>query len=218
MLLSGRGERLYKTIGVKKQFYFLGGKHIYLYPLESAIKCQLFEKVILVVDHEDEEKVNEEVTALYQGFDIEVITGGESRNESVYNALRKLAAANPDKVIIHDAARPFLDIKTLQEVVIASDASQAVTCYTKVYDSLFDIESEQYLDRKNKALIYTPQAFDYKLIKSAYDEGYREDSTDDFSKVLDKKVTHKYVLAPSYLFKVTDEKSLELATLIMKEN
>ena len=216
LLLSGKGERLFNEIHIKKQFFLLDGIKLYLYPLISALNSKIFSKIILVVDKDDVSEVSSDIKFLDKNHEIIITIGGKTRNESVYAGLKALNDACITKVIIHDAARPFLDVLTLREIHSALQDVQALTCYLPIYDSLFDSEKNEYLNRNNKALIYTPQGFDYQLIKSIYEKDFDASSTDDFSKVLKRGVTTKMLAVKPWLFKITDSNSLKMAECFVK--
>ncbi len=216
LLLSGRGERLYSTIKMKKQYYPLEGKEIFLYPLETAIKSSLFSHVILVVEQEDLEKVKMRVTQTFPDVDFLFTSGGETRNDSVYNGLKALAQFDITNVVIHDADRPFLSEDVLVKVINKLSIVEAVTCYVPLFDSLLDLNEKKYIQRDGKKLVYTPQGFSYPKIKQIYDDGFDTKGTDDFSKALDNNLTFDLVEVSPLLFKITDEETLKEAKLIAK--
>ena len=216
LLLSGKGERLFSDIHVKKQFFILDDQKLYLYPLKTALNSALFTKIVIVVDKEDYQWVKKEIFSLFPDEKILITCGGLTRNDSVYNGLKALENHQVDKVIIHDAARPFLYQSILEDLIFKLESVDSVSCYIPIYDSLFDEEEERYLKRDHKALIYTPQGFIYSKIKKIYYDGFDIDSTDDYSKALKGGLSHDLVQANPYLFKVTDAKTLEMAVLFVK--
>lgn len=216
LLLSGKGERLFSEINVKKQFYLLDDQKMYLYPLKTALNSSLFDEIVIVVDKEDFQSVKLEISSLFPDEHILITCGGNTRNGSVYSGLKELEKYHVDKVIIHDAARPFLYESILKEMILKLDSFSSVSCYIPVYDSLFDKSEEKYLNRDEKVLIYTPQGFDYPQIKKIFDDGFDVKSTDDFSKALKADLSHDLLRAKPLLFKVTDADSLEMAVLFVK--
>lgn len=214
LLLAGSGSRLYKKIHIKKQFYPLNGKEMFLYPLNSAIESNLFFNIVLVVDKEDEEKVKEILNREYKENKFIITYGGKDRNESVKNGL--LALKNKDNldsyVFIHDSDRVLLSssyIKELSEAIISYDA---LTPVLGLHDSILKEENNNinYLSRDNLYLIQTPQVFDYQKILDIYEFGYDEKDTDDFKKAVTSKLKIRTYPGLYENFKVTtiDELSL----------
>ena len=214
LLLAGSGSRLYKEIHIKKQFYPLNGKEMFLYPLNSAIESNLFSNIVLVVDKEDEEKVKEILNREYKENKFIITYGGKDRNESVKNGL--LALKNKDNldsyVFIHDSDRVLLSssyIKELSEAIISYDA---LTPVLGLHDSILKEENNNinYLSRDNLYLIQTPQVFDYQKILDIYEFGYDEKDTDDFKKAVTAKLKIRTYPGLYENFKVTtiDELSL----------
>lgn len=214
LLLAGSGSRLYKEIHIKKQFYPLNGKEMFLYPLNSAIESNLFSNLVLVIDKEDEEKVKEILNREYKENKFIITYGGKDRNESVKNGL--LALKNKDNldsyVFIHDSDRVLLSssyIKELSEAIISYDA---LTPVLGLHDSILKEENNNinYLSRDNLYLIQTPQVFDYQKILDIYEFGYDEKDTDDFKKAVTAKLKIRTYPGLYENFKVTtiDELSL----------
>ena len=214
LLLAGSGSRLYKEIHIKKQFYPLNGKEMFLYPLNSAIESNLFSNLVLVIDKEDEEKVKEILNREYKENKFIITYGGKDRNESVKNGL--LALKNKDNldsyVFIHDSDRVLLSssyIKELSEAIISYDA---LTPVLGLHDSILKEENNNinYLSRDNLYLIQTPQVFDYQKILDIYEFGYDEKDTDDFKKAVTSKLKIRTYPGLYENFKVTtiDELSL----------
>ncbi len=108
---------------------------------------------------------------------------GLTRQKSVYNGL--LVCDNPDVVLIHDGARPFVKRDTILKTIDAVKEKKAVLAGIMALDTIKEIEGGRVirtLDRNKIFQAQTPQAFDYKLIKEIH-EFYkdRDDFTDDSS-------------------------------------
>ena len=108
---------------------------------------------------------------------------GETRQQSVYNGL--LACNNPDIVLIHDGARPFIDKTTIQKTIELTKEKRAVCVGIMAIDTIKVVENGKIiktLDRKSIFQAQTPQAFEYNLIKNLH-EKYKNNPnfTDDSS-------------------------------------
>ncbi len=116
---------------------------------------------------------------------IKFAPAGDTRQESVYNAI--LACSNPEIVLIHDGARPFIEKETIKEIIKLTKKEKAVIAGIMAIDTIKQVKNSKIiktLDRKTIFQAQTPQAFNYKLIKLVH-EKYKNDKnfTDDSSMV-----------------------------------
>jgi len=101
----------------------------------------------------------------------ELITGGDTRQDSVFNGLKSLDS-DTDIVIIHDGARPFINEMIIKESIEVAEKSGAAIAAVPIRDTVkkigenFVIHST--LDRAKIWRAQTPQTFGYKLILSTY--------------------------------------------------
>lgn len=203
LLMAGKGQRAIDEIHVKKQFYLLSGKEVFLYPLNAAIESGLFSEIILVIDPEDVKHVR----ALCD--DAAVIYGGENRNSSVKNALTYLKDKGIDEVYIHDAARPMLSAELLKKIAEEKESCEALTLALPISDSILRRgERIQYVDRDELMAVHTPQVFNYSLILEAYEDGNTDRYTDDFEKILSKTKDYKILRSAKELIKITEKEDL----------
>ena len=98
LLMAGKGTRM----GYEKNKILLpfGDKYLFEYPLDTFLSFGF--EVICVISKEDEE----EVSKVLNKKNVKYTLGGKTRGESVYNGLK---VANGDYIMIHDAARMFID-------------------------------------------------------------------------------------------------------------
>ncbi len=165
------------------------------------------------------EHVHEVLVALPTGMELppgvqaRAIVGGRTRQESV---LRLLEASGADLVLIHDAARPFLNADTVQAVLAAVQESGAATVAQPVADTLVRADGRLWQERVERAglwAVQTPQAGRRDWLLSAHQraeaEGYS--ATDDAG--LLHWAGHEVTLVPgeASLFKVTTPGDLLLA-------
>lgn len=215
LVMAGKGERLYQSLHVKKQFYKLDGKELFLYSLETLVLSECFREIVLVLSPEDEEHVRTLLKGnkIFSRKKISFVPGGKTRNESVFNALKSLKKTKGDFfVLIHDAARPFLSIEQVRNILSKTYRADALTYCLPVADSLFrdDTNGISYLDRKNLFLVQTPQVFDYRKLLAIYEGGYDPNGTDDFSKAVHCGLKTLPLIGDLTLFKVTGKEDLHL--------
>lgn len=120
---------------------------------------------------------------------------GETRQKSVYSGL--LACDNPDIVLIHDGARPFIDKTTIQKTIELTKEKRAVCVGIMAIDTIKVVKNGKIiktLDRKSIFQAQTPQAFEYNLIKNLH-EKYKDNPnfTDDSSLAEAEKIEVYYL-------------------------
>ena len=206
LLLAGNGSRLYQDIGEKKQFTNINDKPLFLYSLISFLESKLFDKCVLVIAKEDEDIVVSYLKKFNISLENIILSyGGKTRNESVLNGLNTLIklAKDEDKVFIHDAARPLIDVKTILEIYYKSLNLDGLTPIIKIDDSILSKENGiKYVNRDKYFKVATPQVFTYSRIIEAY-KNYDNLSTDDFSKLLNRGYKVDTILISKRTFKVT---------------
>lgn len=107
------------------------------------------------------------------GLAVRLLTGGETRQQSVAIALEALAADSPDAVLIHDAARPVLPRAVIDRLLAALDVHAAAIPVLPVPDSIVHVDGTAMGTPANRdALrrVQTPQAFRFADILAAHRE------------------------------------------------
>jgi len=150
------------------------------------------------------------------------VSGGASRQESVRNGLESLAAYAPDLVLIHDAARPFIDRDIVDRIIdalaTADGALSAVplvdTLKRAVPDSKGRALSQKTIDRTALWRAQTPQGFHYGKILAAHRAAAKsgDEMTDDAAVAEAAGLTVALVQGREENFKVTTEADMERAT------
>jgi len=207
ILAAGKSTRLNQKI--PKQFFRINGNMILHFSVKKFEKN--VDAIIIVVPSRWKEKIQNE----YPHHN--VIIGGESRKESSYNGL---IACNKktSKVLIHDAARPFINNQLIINCINKLNDFDAVSTVIKPNDTIVTMNDniiENVLLRKHCRLEQTPQAFIYDVILKAHQK-IKDNTTDDIS------VAHKAGIKCSTVegfynnFKITTEIDLNFAKLILK--
>lgn len=167
LLAGGSGSRL--GAHVPKQFIRVAGKTV----LEHSHACIAGfapeARIIVTVPADSLAFVRE----LLKNTNAEVIVGGASRQESAWAALRHLKASPPDNVVLHDAARPFLDHQILHDVDEALRHVDAVDVAIKTADTII-VERDGLIQsipkRDHLFRGQTPQGFRYPALLGCYEE------------------------------------------------
>lgn len=216
ILLAGNGTRLFKDINIKKQFYPINHRELYLYALDSFLNSHLFKRIVLVIDKEDQDRIIsnlESKVEIDDDSEISIIFGGKDRNESVYKGLLSLKDLSGDPaVFIHDAARALVEKDTLLTLHEEINNHDALTLYLPMHDSVLKEKNGKitYVKRDNLYRVLTPQVFRYSKIIDIYQNGYDKKDTDDFKKAIKANLNCKLVRGKAINFKVTEKDDLEL--------
>lgn len=191
ILAAGRGSRL--NLPVPKPLLKIVGKPVIIYSLESLSRHPDIDEIIVVINASNQKAI----TGVLKAYSFKKIKafvlGGKRRQDSVYNGLKKVSL-NSDWVLIHDSARPFIDSKSIAEVILAAQKTGAAILGVPVKATIKSVKNGLVVDktvaRGNLWEIQTPQVFKKELIMNAYRKYSRGHVTDDASLVekLGKKV------------------------------
>lgn len=220
LLMGGTGTRFQSDL--PKQFHDLNGKKIYLHTLERLIASTLFNEIILVC-HADWIEIVKDETKDYSP--IRVVSGGNSRQESSYLGL-SACNTKTDYVLIHDAVRPFVSLKILQDNLSAVQQFKAVDTCISSADTLVYAPGGQTIENIPQRAHFlrgqTPQTFAYPLILNAHKRAKNQKDivvTDDCSLILHLNHPVHVVSGDETNFKITTEFDLLLAEhLIQNES
>ncbi len=124
----------------------------------------------------------EETAELFKDYkNVKVIQGGDSRQQSVFKGLK--AVGDCDFVIIHDAARPLIQEKTVKRCLETAFEKKAVITAVKTTDTIKTVDETNKItstpNRANLINVQTPQIFEYRKILEAHEKFQNENFTDD---------------------------------------
>ena len=226
---AGLGTRMGKSNAERsgtsrKQFMLLDGSPILIHTVRKFVANNRVSEIVVAVREEDIEWVRDMLAAEF-GARVRVVAGGNSRQESVENALRTLA---PDTalVAVHDAVRPFIDLETIHKVF--DEAAQygaaivgvpAVDTVKQVSRGTEHVKIRATLPREKLVMAQTPQVFRYELLVRAFQQA-RADSftgTDESSLVERLDVEVSVVPGSDRNIKITKPGDMELAHLFLHE-
>lgn len=225
ILAGGTGKRMNKS-GMPKQFLKLGNKEILLHTIEKFEFNSKINKILLVINKVWLNYTKELVNKKNYSKIISLIPGGDTRQESSYNALLYLnnIISNNDIVIIHDAVRPFINDDIINNTIEKSKKYGACCVVVKTIDSMVRAENNLITDIIERSNLYneqTPQGFKFSVIWEAYKKANInniKNFTDDISFVynIGKPV---YLLEGDYKnIKITTELDLQIAKEIFNNS
>ena len=124
-----------------------------------------------------------------------IVIGGESRQASVYNALRAISGET-DIVLIHDAARPFVTKRNILDIIGFTERGFAAVAGTKITDTVKSADAgalvQSTLPRDGLWAAQTPQGFAYGIIMRAHEQAAK----DAFTGTDDAALVERLNLAP----------------------
>ena len=164
ILAAGNGTRLSNNI--KKQFIKIHDKQLFLFSFDSFCSSNI-DKILIVSSKEDINYVRSLVSSNEKFLD--VIAGGETRQQSVKNALDYLKGilADDDVILIHDAARPLIKVPLINEVINKTIEYDCCSLILPIKDTIISLSNNNYestLERDKLASVQTPQGFKFKII------------------------------------------------------
>ncbi|UTR16692.1 2-C-methyl-D-erythritol 4-phosphate cytidylyltransferase [Salipaludibacillus sp. LMS25] len=179
---AGQGKRM--NAGKNKQFLLIDETPLLIHTLRVFEEDLLCKGIILVVNKDEEESIK----SLIKEYSVKnvnhIAIGGEERQQSVYRGLQKIEG-NPI-VLIHDGARPFIQLEDVHQVVKTTDMKGAAVIAVPVKDTVKlvdDSEIVQTVDRSALWAVQTPQGFHLEELKNAHKKAMHEGfmGTDDAS-------------------------------------
>lgn len=160
-----------------KQFQPLNGYRLYIWSLSSLYKNSNICNIVVTVPAYFSDEIRRELEIIFPAqapSRISVIVGGSTRQESVYKGLAKLSElGKPDFVLVHDAARPFISDKAINDAIETVTARGACTIATPVSDTLKRVEEDkicQTINREHLFAVQTPQAAPFDLLWRCHQE------------------------------------------------
>jgi 2-C-methyl-D-erythritol 4-phosphate cytidylyltransferase len=156
---------------------------------------------------------------------IHLVEGGEHRQDSVANAIKAIAAAEDDIVLVHDAVRPFVTQEIIRDVIQAARKYGAAIAGLPAVDTVKQVERTSdgalvtsTLPRERVVLAQTPQGFRHDVLKKAFDEATADGflGTDEASLVERSGHAVAVVMGSARNIKITAPADMELAEFFLK--
>lgn len=182
LLAGGVGKRMGGEI--PKQFIEVKGKPIIVYSIENFQRNPQIDKILVVcvsdwIDH---------LQRLIKKYSLTkvawVIEGGNTGHDSIRNGVffLKDKIASNDFIIVHDAVRPILPQKAINEVLNVAhekgNASSSIVCHPPIVYTEDHKSGIKDVDREHVMLTSSPQAYKYSIVLDCYTKAEQEDKHD----------------------------------------
>jgi 2-C-methyl-D-erythritol 4-phosphate cytidylyltransferase/2-C-methyl-D-erythritol 2,4-cyclodiphosphate synthase len=171
IVAAGRGERLRGPSDIPKQYLPLAGAPVLAHSLRVLAGHPQIDRTQVVIHPTDRDRY-EAAAGPFAARLAGPVAGGPTRQESVRRGLEALEVLAPERVLIHDAARPFLTADLVTRLLAALDSHMGAIAAEPIADTLkratADGLAADTIDRANLWRAQTPQAFHFADILTAH--------------------------------------------------
>ncbi len=212
-----------------KQFTELGGTPILIHTLRKFAAVEAVSEIWFALRENEMEGFRERLRKEARDVlpkRVELVVGGEHRQQSVEHALNAISAAPDDIVLVHDAVRPFVTAEIIHEVIDAAKKYGAAIAGLPAVDTVKQVERtaegaiiKATIPRAGIVLAQTPQGFRYNVIKKAFDEASTDGYTGTDEASLVERSGHEVavVMGSPKNIKITTPGDMELAEFYLRK-
>lgn len=215
---AGSGKRF--LAGIPKQFHKINGIEILVHTILKFQKAKKVNKIIVAVNKDFIGKVENLVKKYRLNKVVKLVEGGKERQDSVYSALKSIKAEPSDLICVHDAVRPLISSKEIDELIEFASKKKSVIAAKKAIDTVKTGSNfvEDTLDREKIWLVETPQIFTYKILNEAFEKAYEDEfyGTDESSLVERLGVKVYFYQVKGENRKITLKEDLSFARIFLK--
>lgn len=176
LVAAGRGERM--GAGRPKAFRDLAGEPLLLKAARVFERAPSVGAIVAVVPSDEVEAARDLLAPLQKLR--AVVAGGSRRQDSVREGLKQAPEGFDGVVLVHDAARPFVDVPLVEAVLGAAGESGAALPVLGLVDTVKRVRDGRVLetlDRSELGAAQTPQGFRFRLLVEAYEAAFRDGIT-----------------------------------------
>lgn len=226
---AGLGTRMSsggKRAEPSKQFFEINGAPILIHTLRVFARNRQISQIMVALRRTEMDRFRRQVEREKLAAKVEMVEGGEHRQESVANALASLRAASDDIVLVHDAVRPFVDDEIIGNVIREVEKHGAAIAGLPALDTIKQVDRTaegalitSTIPRERVVQAQTPQGFRYELIKRAFDSAIADGfvGTDEASMVERLGADVWVVMGSARNIKITTPADLELAEFLLAQ-
>ena len=163
-----------------KNFEIINERTVLSYSLKEFDNNQYIDNIIIAVKEDEMQRVEKIVKSENSRKNVNLVIGGNSRKESVYNCI---TATDSDIVIIHDGARPLIKQEYINKCIESMNQFDGVTIGVKSKDTIKITDDNCIVidttKRSNTWIIQTPQCFNRNILLKMHEKYMNEEVTDD---------------------------------------
>lgn len=179
ILAGGSGTRMGNP-NKPKQFWAMGDKPVIVHTVEKFCLVPEFEKIIVLVPKSWMQQTQDILKRYLPKFEdsIALVAGGAERNDTIMNAIAYIenmyGLADDDIIVTHDAVRPFVSYRIIEENIEAARIYGAVDTVIPATDTIVQSADGEFIENiPNRAEYYqgqTPQTFNAKRLKALFED------------------------------------------------
>lgn len=160
-----------------KQFLTLDGMPLLLFTLRRLGACAEISDFVIATRAEEIDSVKAGVASANLGRSVSVVRGGDTRQDSVANALAEVPS-DSELILVHDAVRPLVTLSQIERVIAEADACDAAILGIPAMDTVKEVKRASLptdvalitatIPRERVVLAQTPQVFRASLLLEAF--------------------------------------------------
>jgi 2-C-methyl-D-erythritol 4-phosphate cytidylyltransferase len=203
-----------------KQFTEINGIPVLIHTLRKFVAAPGVTEIVIALRKSEAENFAPRLAQENFPKLVQIVEGGEHRQESVANAMKAISAAPDDLVLVHDGVRPFVEPETIQHVIDAAAKHGAAIAAVPAVDTIKQVDRtadgavvNATIPREHIVLVQTPQGFRFDVLQRGFDEAQRDGftGTDEASLVERMGYPVAVVMGSARNIKITTPSDLELA-------
>jgi 2-C-methyl-D-erythritol 4-phosphate cytidylyltransferase len=211
-----------------KQFIEIDGTPLVIFTLRRLAACAAITDFFLSTRADDVVSLQDKVAKAGLGRPARVIHGGDTRQQSVANALAQVDPAT-EIVLVHDAVRPFITAELTARVIAEARLRGAAILAIPAIDTVKEVKRASLpedvalitatIPRERLVLAQTPQAFSFPLLRDAFRTAQQDGIVASDEAALVERFGHDVfaVLGSERNLKITRPSDLELARFYLEQ-
>jgi 2-C-methyl-D-erythritol 4-phosphate cytidylyltransferase len=223
---AGLGTRM--GADVPKQFHELDGVPLIIFTLRRLAACAAITEFLIATRVDDVVSLEDRVARAALGKPARVVHGGDTRYQSVANALAQVDPST-EIVVVHDAVRPLVTREQLDRVIREARARGAAILGIPAIDTVKEVKRASLpadvalisatIPRERIVLAQTPQAFSYSLLRDAFRKAEQDGVTASDEAAIVERFGHDVfvVLGSERNLKITRPADMDLARFYLDE-
>ncbi len=217
IVAAGRGSRA--GAGGPKQYRDLAGRAVISRTAAAFLDHPEIDAVRTIIHRDDFDEYERAMAALIGDRKLMApVTGGAERQDSVRLGLESIGDDAPARVLIHDAARPFVDAATISRVIASLDDHDGAIAALPVHDTIKRADGDMVETTVPRDALWraqTPQGFRFDKILAAHRAAEGKVLTDDAAVAEAAGITVKLVAGSPDNMKITQAEDFGMAELIL---
>jgi 2-C-methyl-D-erythritol 4-phosphate cytidylyltransferase len=223
---AGLGTRM--GADTPKQFLELDGMPLIIFTLRRLAACAAITEFFISTRADDILSLQDKVAKSGLGRPARVVHGGDTRQQSVANALAQVDPTT-EIVVVHDAVRPFVTPEQVERVIAEARKRGGAILGIPAIDTVKEVKRASLpqdvalitatIPRERIVLAQTPQAFSYALLRDAFRKAQQDDVTASDEAAVVERFGHEVfvVLGSERNLKITRPADMDLARFYLEQ-